>query len=195
MITLEQSGPVATLRYEPKRGVQISSLLIVALAVVLGVVALKERIGTRSLLDLPLSTLAVVVAAAGFAVGLVVMVLQPGVRRKISVFDSAAARIRIVTERSRGANEVSELAFEDVRELRLVDQKSRGSRQLTLTLIPKRGVWFNIAEERQGSFGEQPPMQLLAVVSELREATRLPGSEPLPKAMAMAGQLIGIKRI
>jgi hypothetical protein len=138
--------------------------------------------------------IAILVAIAGIA-AIAAILAVPSRSSIVSTFDKARHHIHIETSREGAEDLTNEVAFADVKHLRLYLQQAKGQRLETLSLVLAGGGQIILAEQRQNRDLSLKPFDrvLEDIADTIRRETGLP-ADPLPTPVALIGQVMGIER-
>lgn len=111
-----------------------------------------------------------------------------------ATFDLPARRVRVVTRRQRTADQAIDAPFDDVTDLRLLEQRSGSTLLHTLTLHLPGGRAVYLGGERTPAAMRASSSGLKQMVSVIRDRTGIGGPSPLPGAIAAAAGSMGMRR-
>lgn len=190
--SIERLETILRLRFEPK---PFNAAILAGGVSFLGAAALVALWMTQPGMS---ETLFVAVGVATvLAAGLSFVIMRKSGAKVVSTeFDLRNRRIRIATELQGRETHHAEFSFDEVTEMRVLQQRSEGSQIETLSLGLRKKPFINIGEERRyRSYSMKPFGTPLKDIADLiSKETGLPRGKPVAGGLSALAAMIGMRR-
>lgn len=190
--TIERLGQTLRLRFEPRplnAAAWIGGVVSFAAA---GLIAFWVREPGLSVAFVTATGVATVIVAGAS----ILIIRRAGTKMILTEFELEQRRIRISTElRGRGTQYVT-FGFDDITELRVLQQTNKGSQIETLSLGVRGRPFINIADEQRDRAYSTKPFgtPLKDIADQIAVETGLPRGKPAAAGLAGVASMIGIRR-